>query len=110
MDVPRTRVGLFACSLLPGRYPQDKARDDYNRRVSKERVQRQLRKIHDYKIFQSAIVLLSLANFISSMVQLQINFNEEILRTIQALDIAFTIIFLFELLLNMATHWFLEFW
>ena len=110
MDVPRARVGLFACSLLPGRYPQDKARDDYNRRVSKERVQRHLRKIHDHMIFQTTVAILILANFVSSMVQLQIKVDAENVRVFNALDIAFTLIFLLELLLNMATHWFWEFW
>lgn len=61
-------------------------------------------------IFQTTVAILILANFISSMVQLQIKVDAENARVFNALDIAFTIIFLLELLLNMATHWFWEFW
>jgi len=78
--------------------------------VSKERVQRQLRRIHDHKIFQTAVAILILANFVSSVVQLQIKLDKHNARVFDALDVAFTIIFLLELLLNVATHWFLEFW
>ena len=92
------------------RFPQDKAKHAFHRRVSKERVQRQLRKIYDHKIFQTSVAMLILANFISSMVQLQIPRKERNERVFDALDIAFTVLFLLELLFNMATHWFLEFW
>jgi len=78
--------------------------------MSKERVQRHLRKIHDHMIFQTTVAILILANFVSSMVQLQIKVDAENARVFSALDIAFTLIFLLELLLNMATHWFWEFW
>jgi hypothetical protein len=61
-------------------------------------------------IFQTTVAILILANFISSMVQLQIKVDAENARVFNALDIAFTLIFLLELLLNMATHWFWEFW
>ena len=61
-------------------------------------------------IFQTTVAILILANFISSMVQLQIKVDAENVRVFNALDIAFTLIFLLELLLNMATHWFWEFW
>jgi len=101
---------LWNCPHLPGRYPQDKAKHSLSRRVSKERVQRQLRRIHDHKIFQTAVAILILANFVSSVVQLQIKLDKHNARVFDALDVAFTIIFLLELLLNMATHWFLEFW
>ena len=61
-------------------------------------------------IFQTTVAILILANFISSMVQLQIKVDAENARVFNALDIAFTLVFLLELLLNMATHWFWEFW
>ena len=61
-------------------------------------------------IFQTTVAILILANFVSSMVQLQIKVDAENARVFNALDIAFTLIFLLELLLNMATHWFWEFW
>jgi len=61
-------------------------------------------------IFQTTVAILILANFVSSMVQLQIKVDAENARVFSALDIAFTLIFLLELLLNMATHWFWEFW
>jgi hypothetical protein len=56
---------------------------------------------------------LILANFISSMIQLQIEEHEldnHDLRVFYTLDVIFTLLFLVDLILNMASHWFWEFW
>jgi hypothetical protein len=96
--------------MKPGREPQEKARIERKKAVSKEKVQRQLRKVFDHKIFQSSMAILILANFVSSMLQLQIPLDEYGLSVFETLDVVFTIVFLLELILNMATHWFWEFW
>ena len=54
--------------------------------------------------------MLILANFFSSMLQLQVPLDDYTTSVFEILDIVFTIIFLLELILNMATHWFWEFW
>ena len=56
------------------------------------------------------MAILILANFISSMIQLQIHLDDHDSRVFDILDVVFTILFLLELILNMATHWFWEFW
>ena len=66
---------------------------------------KKLRAVHDHKIFQTTVALTILANFVCSMVQLQIEIDEENLRVSYMLDVIFTVIFLVELLFNMATHW-----
>ena len=96
--------------MKPGREPQEKARIERKKAVSKEKVQRQLRKVFDHKIFQSSMAILILANFVSSMIQLQIHLDDHDSRVFDILDVVFTILFLLELILNMAAHWFWEFW
>ena len=59
------------------------------------------------------MAILILANFISSMIQLQIEEHEldnHDLRVFYTLDVIFTLLFLVDLILNMASHWFWEFW
>ena len=89
---------------------QENAKWEYNRRVSKERIQKQLRAVHDHKIFQTAVALMILGNFFCSMVQLQMELGEAEMRVFDQLDVIFTLVFLLELVFNLATHWFLEFW
>jgi len=52
--------------------------------------------------------LLILANFIASMVELQLRGTSP--KLFKTLDVVFTLIFLCELLLNMACNWFWKFW
>jgi|LauGreDrversion2_3_1035106.scaffolds.fasta_scaffold104003_2 hypothetical protein len=56
------------------------------------------------------MAILILANFVSSMIQLQMHLDDHGSRVFDTLDVVFTILFLLELILNMATHWFWEFW
>jgi hypothetical protein len=59
------------------------------------------------------MAVLILANFISSMIQLQIEDRELDAHgssVFNILDVIFTILFLMDLILNMASHWFWEFW
>jgi hypothetical protein len=59
------------------------------------------------------MAILILANFVSSMIQLQIEEHEldnHELRVFYTLDVIFTLLFLVDLILNMASHWFWEFW
>jgi uncharacterized membrane protein len=56
------------------------------------------------------MAVLILVNFFCSGIQLQFNFDEDSDRAFRVLEIVLSIIFLLELLLNMVTHWFLEFW
>jgi hypothetical protein len=86
------------------------AKEAYQRKVSKERIQKQLRFVHDHPAFQSGVAILILANFIASMVELQIDVTEHGQQIFATLDVFFTLIFVVELAFNMATHWFFEFW
>jgi hypothetical protein len=56
------------------------------------------------------MAILMLANFISCMIQLQIHLDDHGLRVFDILDVVSTILFLLEFILNMAAHWFWEFW
>ena len=53
-------------------------------------------------------VFLILGNFASSMVELQLRGSHQ--EIFKSLDVAFTVVFLVELLMNMLCHWFWEFW
>lgn len=76
--------------------------------ASKNLIQRRLQKIYTNPYCQTLVAALIMANFCASMVELQMRgMHLEIFKT---LDVAFTVIFLLELLLNMSCNWFWGFW
>ena len=59
------------------------------------------------------VALLIAASFLGNVVEVQMNplqDNNDITPTFEKFDLMFTIVFLLELLVNMISHWFLEFW
>ena len=59
------------------------------------------------------VALLIASSFLVNVVEVQMNplqDNNDITPTFEKIDLMFTIVFLLELLVNMISHWFLEFW
>ena len=59
------------------------------------------------------VALLIASSFLVNVVEVQMNplqDNKDITPTFEKIDLMFTIVFLLELLVNMISHWFLEFW
>ena len=81
---------------------------EYRFSLAKQRIQRRLNVIYGHSAVQTTMALLILANFIASMVELQLRGTSP--KLFKTLDVVFTLIFLCELLLNMACNWFWKFW
>ena len=83
----------------------------YFRRLQRgRRLRKNLSRLQTNSVFQALMASMIVANFIVSMVELEIHPVGSVARIFTNLDIVFTIIFLLELLLNMAANWFWPFW
>ena len=90
-------------------YKQESER--YFRRKGRYRALRKLLlKVHTNSVFQTVMATLILANFVLSMIELEIHPADNEARVFEILDVTFTLLFLAELLLNMSAHWFRPFW
>ena len=89
-----------------------RCRDDVNQRyrwwLHKNRIQRRLQTIYTHPYTQTLVALLILANYVTSMVELEVRGAHQ--ETFASLDVIFTLIFLAELLFNMSCNWFWGFW
>ena len=81
---------------------------EYRFSLAKQRIQRKLHDFYGHTAVQTTMALLILANFVASMVELQLRGTSP--KLFKTLDVVFTLIFLCELLLNMACNWFWKFW
>ena len=83
----------------------------YFRRLQRgRRLRKSLSRLQTNSAFQALMASMIVANFIVSMVELEIHPVGSVAKIFTNLDIVFTIIFLLELLLNMAANWFWPFW
>ena len=77
-----------------------------------QRIQRSARRVYASSPFQSLVAVLIIANFIANAAQseLQPDAGSSQERIFSYIDMAFTFIFLLELLINLTAHWLWPFW
>ena len=82
----------------------------YGRKRKIETTQKWLRSCYSNPFFQSFVALVIFANFVASMLELQLRPDGAQREMFRMIDVGFTLIFVVELLLNMAGNWFWRFW
>ena len=74
------------------------------------RLRSEIRTVYEHIYFQAFIAVMIMGNFFCSMIELQIPVTEEQKKLFAIMDVAFTVIFLIELVMNMVCNWFWKFW
>jgi len=82
---------------------------NFKRKFSIRRWQRRIDMVYGHTYFQSVMALLIMTNFVISMIELQLR-DSSLDFFFAAADVVFTIVFLLELITNMACNWFWNFW